>query len=539
MDRLGFSEGGASLEDKKLSKGIERAQRKVEERNFSTRKHLLEWDEPMDYQRKEFYAERQRILEERDLPELIFSTIENAIQAATDQFLGGNYDRSSMAEWCRVKLDVLIEEDAIDTSDLENAEVSIRRKATDEAHDAIRTSLGEYIDREEEPKKWDLGGLLQWARRTYNVSMTQNQLRKMDPEEIEDELLRTAQDHYATVDLSGLAIFLDPDFPYASMAEWARTKFAINIDVEDIKGKSKDEAIELLGEKVREAYHEREINYPVEAAVQRAFGPDLGDAHAGADFLARWSNRRYGLNLTADEVLQRTPGDLRQELLAHNRELQDGKLAEQFEEGLRDKDDEAAIEWAKERIGGLWNEDTYAGFRGSTHDAILAQGREMLRRELTLLEQYMLLRIYDQAWKDHLLEMDHLKSAIMQRPLGGDQTHPQSQFAIEGRKLFGQMWERIAGRVTDIIFKVEAPDQGESQTVRTTGGTPAAPMTLSHADSTGAGFAGMTADQRAAMKAQGVEGKVETIRREQPRVKRNDPCPCGSGKKYKQCHGKA
>ena len=75
MDKLGFTEGG-SLEDKRLTKGIERAQRKVEERNFSTRKHLLEWDEPMDFQRKEFYAARQRILEERDLPGLIFSTID-------------------------------------------------------------------------------------------------------------------------------------------------------------------------------------------------------------------------------------------------------------------------------------------------------------------------------------------------------------------------------------------------------------------------------------------------------------------------------
>ena len=83
-------------------------------------------------------------------------------------------------------------------------------------------------------------------------------------------------------------------------------------------------------------------------------------------------------------------------------------------------------------------------------------GREMLRWELSQLERYVLLRIYDQAWKDHLLEMDHLKSAIMQRPLGGDQSHPQSQFAIEGRDLFTQMWDRIANRVTDIIFKIRA-----------------------------------------------------------------------------------
>ncbi|MCH8967052.1 MAG: SEC-C domain-containing protein, partial [Planctomycetes bacterium] len=138
-----------------------------------------------------------------------------------------------------------------------------------------------------------------------------------------------------------------------------------------------------------------------------------------------------------------------------------------------------------------------------------------------------------------LLEMDHLKSAIMQRPLSGDQSHPQSQFAIEGRDLFRQMWDRIAERVTDIIFKVRATVGGDAdaQGGAVVGPTGPAPMTLSHVDSTGAGF-GASSDEDAAMRAQGQEAKVATIRREQPKVGRNAPCPCGSGKKYKQCHGK-
>jgi preprotein translocase subunit SecA len=158
----------------------------------------------------------------------------------------------------------------------------------------------------------------------------------------------------------------------------------------------------------------------------------------------------------------------------------------------------------------------------------------MLKLELVRLEHYVLLRIYDQAWKDHLLEMDHLKNAIMQRPLGGDQTHPQSQYAIEGRDLFNQMWARIAARVTDIIFKVQA---GGPSAPQTTAGTTGPSVSFAHADATGAGFGG-SADHAAAMKAQGQQAKVETIRREQPKVGRNDPCPCGSGKKFKHCHGK-
>ena len=59
-----------------------------------------------------------------------------------------------------------------------------------------------------------------------------------------------------------------------------------------------------------------------------------------------------------------------------------------------------------------------------------------------------------------------------------------------------------------------------------------------HDSSLGAGFAGGSGDQAAAMRAQGEGAKPATIRREQPKVGRNTPCPCGSGKKYKQCCGR-
>jgi preprotein translocase subunit SecA len=212
--------------------------------------------------------------------------------------------------------------------------------------------------------------------------------------------------------------------------------------------------------------------------------------------------------------------------------LYGGKIEQEFEKALSGKSDEEQIAWTQQRCGRSWNQREFDEFDGDPREALLDQGRRMLKWELVRLEQYILLRIYDQAWKDHLLEMDHLKSAIMQRPLGGDQTHPQSQYAIEGRDLFAQMWARIAGRVTDLVFKVQAGGGGEQATTGTSG--PA--LSLAHASATGAGFA--NADQAAAMKAQGQEAKAQTIRREEPKVGRNDPCPCGSGKKYKNCHGK-
>ncbi len=533
MEKLGFTDG-SSLEDKRLSKGIERAQRKVEERNFSTRKHLLEWDEPMDFQRKEFYTARQRILEERDLPGLIFDTIDDAIANTLHQYLSDTYSRACVAEWCRTRLDVTIAEDGIDMDDIDYAKQSIRDKAKDEAHDMIRTSLGEYIDAEEPPSNWDVGGLLHWAQRMYKVPFTQNQLRKMEPQEIEDALMEAAERHYDEADLDGIARYLDHHYPNQALGEWARAKFAIEVDDDELIDTPRDEIAALFRARVREAYRKREISYPVESCILRAFGREGTDHATAAAMVTGWANSKFRVDWKLEDVHGKAPAALQETLLEINESFFNGRLAEEVELNTQGKEREAAIEWARERFGPAWNQARSEQSTGDLHEALLEQGREMLRWELTRLEQAVLLRIYDQAWKDHLLEMDHLKDAIMQRPLGGDQTHPQSQYAIEGRDLFSQMWARIAGRVTDIVFKIQATSGQEG----TAGAGGPRHVALSHADATGAGFSSAAADRAAAMRAQGVEGKVETIRRKTPKVGRNEPCPCGSGKKYKNCHGK-
>ncbi len=549
MEKLGFTDG-TSLEDKRLTKGIERAQRKVEERNFSTRKHLLEWDEPMDFQRREFYSARQRILEERDLPGLIFATTNNAIETTLDQYLSGNYHRTCIVEWCRTNLDLTIDEDNINDEDLETARQSIRQKAKDEARDQIRTSLGEYIDLEEPPKQWDVGGLLQWAQRMFKVSMTQNQLRKMEVSEIEDVLCEAADTLYDSANLDGIAVYLDRHYPHRALGEWARGKFNIKVDIDELIETPKDEIAELLHGRVRDAYREREICYPVEWCLELAFGQEGTDHAAAAEMVVQWVNRKYNLGWSLDNVQGQSVDTLREMLTSLSREFSNGRLEQEIDENIAGKDREAAVKWAKERFGPAWNPRRFEQMIGDderddepdlspiVRDAVLVQGREMLRWELTRLEQFVLLRLYDQAWKDHLLEMDHLKSAIMQRPLGGDQTHPQSQFAIEGRDLFAQMWARIADRVTDIVFKVKVMTQPDEEAGPADRARRTARMSFRHADSTGTGFVGASADQAAAMRAQNVDGKVETIRRDKPKVGRNAPCPCGSGKKYKQCHGR-
>src|SRR6185295_9428837 len=83
---LGMQEGEA-IEDKRISKGILKAQKKVEERNFGIRKNLLEYDEVMDYQRTQFYGMRQRVLEGKDIDNIIWDMIGLSVHDAVKKYL--------------------------------------------------------------------------------------------------------------------------------------------------------------------------------------------------------------------------------------------------------------------------------------------------------------------------------------------------------------------------------------------------------------------------------------------------------------------
>jgi len=204
MERFGFTEG-TSLEDKRLSKGVERAQRKVEEINFGRRKSLIEWDEPMDYQRKLFYGERQRVLEGSHVRETVLKILKDSVKANAERFAASDYPARCISEWCRSNLDMPIEPERIRGDDLEEIQASIRSRSISEAREQIQTSLGEYIMEDAPSAEWDVRGLSDWAKRSFNVNVTQNHLRKMDPEEISEWLIEAAKEHYESADLDGIA----------------------------------------------------------------------------------------------------------------------------------------------------------------------------------------------------------------------------------------------------------------------------------------------------------------------------------------------
>ena len=144
------------------------------------------------------------------------------------------------------------------------------------------------------------------------------------------------------------------------------------------------------------------------------------------------------------------------------------------------------------------------------------------------MERSLLLSHLDQSWKNHLYTMDHLRSSIGLRGMG--QMDPKIEYKKEGMQEFKSMWDGVHDKVTDSVFRMEEADDFQESAVWTISATrhDAAPRGLPTPDGTN----GTTTNA-------GGDKKAEPIRNRGDKVGRNDPCPCGSGKKYKNCHMRA
>jgi preprotein translocase subunit SecA len=144
-------------------------------------------------------------------------------------------------------------------------------------------------------------------------------------------------------------------------------------------------------------------------------------------------------------------------------------------------------------------------------------GSELMRR----YERFVVLQILDAQWKDHLLALDHLKEGISLRAYA--QRDPLIEYKRESYELFAALKERLESELVRYLMLLEPMSEAERQK--------AEDRRRREQDQI---FRAASA-AKAGEKAQA----VKTVRRTEKRVGRNDPCPCGSGKKYKKCHGRA
>ena len=535
LNRFALEEG-VPIEAKSLTRGIERAQRKVEERNFGIRKNLLEYDEVPDQQRKQFYEMRQRVLEGRELSEYVWEMIDEAVADAIDRYYDPQYPAQCVSEWFAQQNGIVLESERLDPSDLQGLREQIRDLASNDIKGHVDRTFGEYIDADVDPAEWDVRGLSGWIAQ-YGLSFTQRQVRETDPRDLLDEITEAAVRKIEETDLKPIEQFVDKAYAKLRLVDWAHGKFGVKIPLEDLTSASRDEAIQIFGREMRSAYRAREIAYPVEAIINYALQKGGANRNAVYERIARWANLKFRLGWTYEHFDGKDPKQIYEELHAINEDyLSNGKLDSEIDDALRDHSADELEDWARKRFGAI--DATALVDEDQRRAALQRAGYEMLRYELTQLERMVLLTTFDGAWKDHMYSMDLMRHGIGLR--GYAERDPKIEFKREGTRLFEEMQRNVRERVTDMIFKVQvsiAPATAETE-AESAGGSPSQ-VNTSHADATGAGFADAARDREAAMRGQGEGEKPQTFRREQPKVGRNDPCPCGSGKKYKHCCGKA
>ena len=161
-------------------------------------------------------------------------------------------------------------------------------------------------------------------------------------------------------------------------------------------------------------------------------------------------------------------------------------------------------------------------------------GDEMMRH----LEKHLMLNVLDQNWKEHLARMDYLRQGIHLR--GYAQKQPKQEYKRESFELFTEMLDKVKQEVVSMLARVRIRSEEEVAAMeaaeRQRAAAQANKMQFQHPETGGYGTED-EAEQAQALAAEG-RGVLAPSTREGPKVGRNDPCPCGSGKKYKQCHGK-
>jgi preprotein translocase subunit SecA len=181
----------------------------------------------------------------------------------------------------------------------------------------------------------------------------------------------------------------------------------------------------------------------------------------------------------------------------------------------------------------------YADKRTQVGDAVLDH-----------FEKAVSLNVLDRLWREHLAAMDYLRLGIHLR--GYAQKDPKQEFKREAFTMFNGMLDRFKHEVISVLARVQIRTEADVEAVEAQRRAPQK-MEFQHAEAPAVATGSVPPAQAPAMSAAAAGGstgrplppqrpapalKPETMVREMPKVGRNDPCPCGSGKKYKQCHGK-
>lgn len=570
LTRLGMEEGEA-IESRLVSRRIEGAQKKVEERNFDSRKNLLEYDEVMDEQRKRIYSFRQRLLDGYPPKDSISEMIDSQVKDAVERFLTDDYGAASFAAWAGARLGVELSSKDFKGVDYSIAQEEARHQAEAQLADVIREAVEENIPADAEPADWTWQSLLNWANTRYELKLKDRDLKRFlsgerdepefDRNGLQEFLVEQASATLLAVDLSPAHEFLLPEWGRRSLADWLHHKFGIVIDPADWGVQGKAEVVANVQKLARRLYAQKEAEFPVRVGMTRHLHErtQTQPARYDREGLTAWASDRFHTLIDPEEFSLKLRPEIEQMLLEIGSQHYLGaKLGDELESRLdlafgpapsgpkfapTSPDAKALVSlasWARENLGVETSGDELRSKEREETRLLLVNALDARHRpEMREMEKVLLLQILDSSWMEHLRAMDHLRSSVGLQ--GYAQVDPKVEYKREGMKIFAEMWSGVSDKVTDLVFRVEQFDPDflsylgarwqldRAQTIHASANSELATAAAPRSQIQQQQEAAIAASQNTG------EKKQEPVRHVGKKVGRNDPCPCGSGKKFKAC----
>ena len=364
-----------------------------------------------------------------------------------------------------------------------------------------------------------------------------------------ESLLEQARAAIDQVDLSAAERVWTTASRSARPAAGCNTNSASQLNPDEVKSLDAAHVHRARARAAHAAYDEKEAEFPGPGRAVPLHRPRRqGQKRYDRDQLVAWARQRFHIELNVDDLRNMQREEIQQMLVEYSKQAlaqANQTLAEAHQQVVKifgdDSDSDATVgaatggngalssltEWLRDRMDVNITPDAIAELdRDELEKKLNGAVEDRYRPEIRRLERDVVLYVLDTMWKDHLLAMDHLRSSVGLR--GYAQVDPKVEYKREGMRTFEQMWTSLGERVTDMIFRMEELDEGfvgstwtESQATH---------------DSPAPNTAMMTSDQQTAVDNSDAPAKIEPIRNRGEHVGRNDPCPCGSGKKFKNCH---
>ncbi|MEM7786057.1 MAG: SEC-C metal-binding domain-containing protein, partial [Planctomycetota bacterium] len=517
--------------------------------NFEIRKSLLEYDEVMDEQRKRVYTFRQRILDGVSCREIVQDMIRDQIDSNLATFLDDQFGAETFASYAGKIMTVDMDPRLFRKVSGEEAVKICLDEAERQAESDIISQIDVHLSESEEEEDWNWAALAHFANSRWQLGVRDRDLKAAGRDRVDEFLVNKARDSIRRVKIEGADQMLAEDFGIETATRWIQAKFGIEVKPDEFRDQEFDYCVDLVAERAVEKYDEKEAVYPVMAGLYQFEMPASGGAQGRLDRegLVQWASRRFESEISIDDLKNKQREEIRELLIGKSRGTQ--TKAQTAIESLHDQltnisrtggiplsgangEAKKLTDWFKETLDYELPMDKVESLgQDELEQTLEAIVENHYHPEIRRMERMVLLEIVDSGWKDHLLAMDYLRSAVGHR--GMAQLDPKVEYKREGMRMFDGLWVSIGERVTDLIFRMEQMNSDfVSDTLKETS---ARHEDVSQATPQPLAPGGVNQEQQDAADSSNTPQKVETIRNRDKKVGRNEPCPCGSGKKFKSC----